>query len=93
VTVDEAGQPCLTPDQVREAVARIRADRVGGGVPGDAAFVVGIHGETPGPGPDGAEIVRPWVEAGATWWLELIHGWRGSTDHLFARVAAGPPRG
>jgi 6,7-dimethyl-8-ribityllumazine synthase len=56
-------------------------------------FAVGIHGETPGPGEDGAAIVRPWAEAGATWWLESIHGWRGSTEELFARVAAGPPRG
>lgn len=92
VTVDQEGQPCLTPDQVREAVARIRARRAVEGASG-VEFVVGIHGETPGPGREGAEIVRPWAEAGATWWLELLHGWRGSTDELFARVAAGPPRG
>jgi alkanesulfonate monooxygenase SsuD/methylene tetrahydromethanopterin reductase-like flavin-dependent oxidoreductase (luciferase family) len=93
VTVDDEGRPCLTPDGLREALASIRADRAAARIVPDAPFAVGIHGETPGPGADGAGIVRPWREAGATWWLEMVHGWRGSTDDLFARVAAGPPRG
>jgi hypothetical protein len=29
--------------------------------------------------------------AGATWWLESIHGKRGSLDEMMARVEAGPP--
>ena len=93
VTLDDEGRPCLTPDEVRAALLDIRAVRAEAGVEPDAPFTVGIHGETPGPGEDGAAIVRPWAEAGATWWLEMLHGWRGSTDDLFARVAAGPPRG
>ena len=93
VTVDEEGRPNMTPDDVRAALAFIRAEREVAGIAGAVPFVVGIHGETPGPGADGAAIVRPWAEAGATWWLESIHGWRGSTEELFARVAAGPPRG
>jgi probable F420-dependent oxidoreductase len=92
VTQDEEGRPCLTPDDVRAALAEIRADRAGAGDAADAPFTVGIHGETPGPGADGAAIVRPWADAGATWWLEMLHGWRGSTAELFARVEAGPPR-
>lgn len=93
VTVDDEGRPNLTPADVRDALAQIRDLRIADGIPPIAPFDVGIHGETPGPGPDGAAIVRPWLDAGATWWLESIHGWRGSTDDLFARVAAGPPRG
>ncbi len=93
VTVDDEGRPCLTPDDVRAALAEIRAERAAAGLSPDAPFTVGIHGETPGPGEEGAAIVRPWAEAGATWWLEMLHGWRGSTEDLFARVAAGPPRG
>jgi alkanesulfonate monooxygenase SsuD/methylene tetrahydromethanopterin reductase-like flavin-dependent oxidoreductase (luciferase family) len=93
VTVDDEGRPCLTPGELRVALAEIRADRAAAGVAAGAPFVVGIHGETPGPGAAGAAVVRPWAEAGATWWLEMLHGWRGSTGDLFARVAAGPPRG
>jgi alkanesulfonate monooxygenase SsuD/methylene tetrahydromethanopterin reductase-like flavin-dependent oxidoreductase (luciferase family) len=93
VTVDDDGRPALVPDDVRDALDGIRADRAAAGIPAQAPFDVGIHGETPGPGADAAAIVRPWREAGATWWLEMLHGWRGSTEDLFGRVAAGPPRG
>jgi alkanesulfonate monooxygenase SsuD/methylene tetrahydromethanopterin reductase-like flavin-dependent oxidoreductase (luciferase family) len=93
VPVDDEGRPTMTPDDLRESIALIRAERASAGVPPDAPFVVGIHGDTPGPGADGAAIVRPWAEAGVNWWLEMVHGWRGTTEDLFARVAAGPPRG
>ncbi len=92
VTQDDNGEPCLTPDDLRAALVEIRAERAAIGHAPDAPFVVGIHGETPCPGDDGAAVVRPWVEAGATWWLEMLHGWRGTTDDLVARVSAGPPR-
>jgi alkanesulfonate monooxygenase SsuD/methylene tetrahydromethanopterin reductase-like flavin-dependent oxidoreductase (luciferase family) len=36
-----------------------------------------------------AEIVRPYIEAGATWWVEEV--W-GSDDKVRARVRQGPPR-
>ena len=78
VTVDDEGRPCLTPDDVRAALAEIRAERAAAGVAPDARFVVGIHGETPGPGEDGAAIVRPGPTPAPTWWLEMLHGWRGS---------------
>jgi alkanesulfonate monooxygenase SsuD/methylene tetrahydromethanopterin reductase-like flavin-dependent oxidoreductase (luciferase family) len=92
VTVDDEGRPNMTPDDVRASLAYIRAERAAAGVAAGTPFAVGIHGETPGPGEAGAAIVRPWADAGATWWLESINGWRGSTEDLFARVAAGPPR-
>jgi alkanesulfonate monooxygenase SsuD/methylene tetrahydromethanopterin reductase-like flavin-dependent oxidoreductase (luciferase family) len=87
--IDQQGNPELTPDELRERVASIRAVREEAGL-GDAEFVVGWHGETPSP--DAGELVRPWLDAGATWWLEGIHGFRGSTAELEARIAAGPPR-
>jgi alkanesulfonate monooxygenase SsuD/methylene tetrahydromethanopterin reductase-like flavin-dependent oxidoreductase (luciferase family) len=93
VTVDDEGRPCLTPDGLREALTLIETERQAAGVEPGTPFAVGIHGETPGLGPEGAAIVAPWQEAGATWWLEMVHGWRGTTEELFARVAAGPPRG
>lgn len=93
VVTDEEGKPTLRPDELRDALAGIREARAAEGIAASAPFDVGIHGETPGPGPEGEAIVAPWAEAGATWWLEMVHGWRGTTDEVVARVEAGPPRG
>jgi len=41
----------------------------------------------------GAAIVAPYVEAGATWWVESIHGYRGPFDEMRARIRQGPPGG
>jgi probable F420-dependent oxidoreductase len=92
VVTDEQGRPHLTPDDLRVATAEIAAIRSSAGIAADEPFDYGIHGETPGPGDEGAAIVRPWADAGATWWLEMLHGYRGSTADLVARVEAGPPR-
>lgn len=91
VATDEQGQPVLTPDDLRAAAAEIAGLRAVAGIAADVPFDYGIHGETPGPGPEGQAIVRPWADAGATWWLEMIHGYRGATADLVARVEAGPP--
>ncbi len=89
---DEAGRPTMTPDDLARGVGEIRAERSAAGIAVNEPFAVAMHGETPGPGDEAATIVRPWAAAGATWWIETLHGYRGSTDDLFARVAAGPPR-
>jgi alkanesulfonate monooxygenase SsuD/methylene tetrahydromethanopterin reductase-like flavin-dependent oxidoreductase (luciferase family) len=49
------------------------------------------QGSTP-PAPARAdEVVRPWAEAGATWWIDA--DWEGSTvESVRRRIAAGPPR-
>lgn len=36
-------------------------------------------------------MFRAYAEAGATWWLEHLHGRRGAYEELLARVEAGPP--
>jgi alkanesulfonate monooxygenase SsuD/methylene tetrahydromethanopterin reductase-like flavin-dependent oxidoreductase (luciferase family) len=88
---DEQGTPTMTPAELTVHLAAIRDARRAAGIPAGTPFEVGVHGETP-PDPDAAgEVVRPWADAGATWWLESLHGYRGSTDELVARVAAGPP--
>ena len=87
--IDQEGNPELTPDEVRAHVTAIAGLRAGAGL-ADAPFAIGWHGETPSP--DAGELVTPWADAGATWWLESIHGFRGSTADIEARVAAGPPR-
>jgi alkanesulfonate monooxygenase SsuD/methylene tetrahydromethanopterin reductase-like flavin-dependent oxidoreductase (luciferase family) len=58
--------------------------------PRDRPFDIVAQGSTP-PDAAAAEIVRPWRNAGATWWLDA--NWEGSTvESVRARIAAGPPR-
>lgn len=42
--------------------------------------------------PNERMLVAEYAAAGATWWLESLHGMRGTTEELFARVAAGGAR-
>ncbi|HEX5204973.1 LLM class flavin-dependent oxidoreductase [Paractinoplanes rhizophilus] len=54
------------------------------------------EGETPTDDPArGAELVRPWSEAGCTWWMEtrweLPHHSPDRMAEIRARIAAGPP--
>ena len=38
------------------------------------------------------ELPARYALAGATWWLESLYGFRGSSDEMISRVEAGPPR-
>lgn len=38
------------------------------------------------------DVVRPFAEAGVTWWMEGINEWAGSMDELRERIQGGPPR-
>jgi hypothetical protein len=71
-----------TPGQIAEMVAAIYSRRVT-----DAPFEVAVDGYTE---PDD-RLPRVYEEAGATWWLESIHGMRGGIEEMMARVRAGPP--
>jgi hypothetical protein len=57
----------------------------------DTPFDIVVEGETPGDDPAGtAAIIRPFAEAGATWWLEA--NWTApSLDPIRARLQQGPP--
>jgi alkanesulfonate monooxygenase SsuD/methylene tetrahydromethanopterin reductase-like flavin-dependent oxidoreductase (luciferase family) len=65
----------------------------------EGPFDVISMGVTP-PGVDPAEVIGPYAEAGATWWLELVTPWRLGQDGsgewpmeaLRAIILAGPPR-
>jgi luciferase-like monooxygenase len=78
----------LVPDDVRAMVTWL--DEHGGRRPG---FDVVMDGETPPDGPAAAAIVRPWAEAGCTWWLDAR--WtvpEQDRDRVVReRLAAGPP--
>ncbi len=54
-------------------------------------FDICVEGKTTGLEPDQAhEVVRPWSEAGATWWVEST--WEIDKASLPDRIRQGPPR-
>lgn len=72
-----------TPQQLADQLAVIRQQRSS-----DAPFDVTMDGCT-----SAADVglVREFADAGVTWWLEPLHGLRGSMEEMLARVEAGPP--
>ena len=77
----------LSADDLREILDYISRHRTNTG-----PFEVVVGGSTPSDAEEGAEKVRPWMEAGATWWSEDINGWRGPLDEMRERIRQGPPR-
>ena len=81
----------MTPADIREMKSFIMQHRTL-----TAPFDIVIEGETPGDdAARGSTIVQPYVEAGATWWLESV--WRtpeanGGLEGMRTRVKQGPPR-
>jgi hypothetical protein len=71
------------PERIAEMVERIRRHRTAA-TPLDVA----VDGYTE---PGNTGLPRAYEEAGATWWLESIHGMRGDLEDMMARVRAGPP--
>ena len=87
-------QRTYTPEIAAEAMTWIRAERERIGL-GDRPFDVVQEGTTTGDDRSAdAAVVRPWADAGVTWWLEA--DWRVPAERVAeyarARIAAGPPR-
>jgi alkanesulfonate monooxygenase SsuD/methylene tetrahydromethanopterin reductase-like flavin-dependent oxidoreductase (luciferase family) len=83
----------LTPAVMREAVDWIGRYRAEHGIPGE--YQVVTENTTPADDPAAAAAtVRPWRDAGATWYLEA--NWSVSPEQARAasirRLEAGPPR-
>ena len=74
-----------SPDDIAGAVAVIQAYRVN-----RELFEVALDGYSQHH--DGS-VVRAYRDAGVTWWLEILHGERGSSQELLGRVREGPPGG
>ncbi len=81
----------MTPTDVREMKAWIDAQRQA-----STPFDIVLEGHIPGDDPGkAAAIVRPYAEAGATWWIEAI--WQlfykhpGELGPLEERIRQGPP--
>lgn len=81
----------LTTEDVRDIRAYASANRKE-----TTPFDIVVEGLTPGDRPDEATAqVRPWAEAGATWWIEAM--WNTpekayTTEDVLRRIEQGPPR-
>ncbi len=78
----------MTPADIAAMKALIDADC------GDTTpFDIVSEGETPGDDRErAAAIVRPFADAGATWWMETRWLGNNTPDALRARLRQGPPR-
>ena len=77
----------VTPDDIREMAAYV-AERRNQSTP----FDIVMEGETPGDDPaQAAAIVRPFAEAGATWWNESRWGAMSDVALVRTRIQQGPP--
>ncbi len=81
---DEQGDMIIPPADIAAAIAAIAALRP---ADDDARFDVAITGVSAGPGDP---VATAYAQAGATWWLEHVHGRRGSHASMLARIGAGP---
>ena len=91
VVGDDGQSRELTPDDLRAMRDYVAANRTE-----TTPFDIVMEGETPGDDPArAAAIVRPWADAGATWWIEALWNEPRDAAGLSAvrrRAAQGPPR-
>ena len=75
----------VTPADVREMKAYIIANR-----DSDAPFDIIAEGKTSGLSSNQMrDKVQPWIDAGATWWIEGM--WEYQPEDVAARLRQGPP--
>jgi len=78
------------PGELREITGYIR-EHLGT----DSPYDIIVEGETPGDNPNRArKILQPWIQAGATWWLEAMWNAPRNEDGLQLvrrRLEQGPP--
>lgn len=57
----------------------------------ESPFDIIMEGRTPGDNPQAAaKIIRPYVQAGITWWIETMWD-EPNLDHVLERIRLGPP--
>jgi alkanesulfonate monooxygenase SsuD/methylene tetrahydromethanopterin reductase-like flavin-dependent oxidoreductase (luciferase family) len=77
----------VTPEDIREMKDYVEENRGAG-----TAFDIVWEGQTPGDDPGrAASMVRPFAEAGATWWIESPWLPPNEPEDLRRRMEAGPP--
>jgi alkanesulfonate monooxygenase SsuD/methylene tetrahydromethanopterin reductase-like flavin-dependent oxidoreductase (luciferase family) len=78
----------VTPDDLRAMKAYIEERRTA-----TTPFDIVYEGRTPGDDPaQAAETVRPYAEAGATWWMEAMWTEPNTPADVRKRIQQGPPR-
>ena len=83
-----ATEPGVKPDDIRAMREYVEENREAAG-----DYDIVWEGMTPGDDPArAAETVRPYAEAGATWWIESMWTPPNEPDDLRRRIEAGPPR-
>ena len=90
----DGGDRELTPDLLRDGIGWLRERRAAAGLSMDGYDIV-AEGTTPADPAAAAEIVRPWADAGATWWIDA--DWSDMEPGrvraaALERLRAGPPR-
>ncbi len=78
----------ITPEDIREMKSYIDDQRTA-----TTPFDIIWEGRTSGENLEqAAAIVRPWADAGATWWMEAMWSVPNGPDDVRARIKQGPPR-
>jgi alkanesulfonate monooxygenase SsuD/methylene tetrahydromethanopterin reductase-like flavin-dependent oxidoreductase (luciferase family) len=77
----------VTPEDIRAMKEYVEENRSQ-----DTPFDIVWEGQTPGDDPGrAAQVVRPFAEAGVTWWIESMWSPPNEPDDLRARIRQGPP--
>ncbi|HEU4782271.1 MAG TPA: LLM class flavin-dependent oxidoreductase [Ktedonobacterales bacterium] len=79
-----SGEP-LTPTDLHEALTYLQSQRQE-----TTSFDVAFAGETEAA--TAADVIEPYAQAGATWWLEGIWVERGAVEQMRERIRYGPPK-
>jgi len=86
----ETGARQALPDEIRQIAAYIRANQSS-----EEPYDIVVDGQTPGADPAHTlEIITPWAEAGATWWIESLWDAPRTSEGLLTvqqRIELGPP--
>ena len=76
----------IPPESIAEMVEYVARHRTS-----FEPFDVAVPGYTGISGTGDADVVATYEKAGATWWIENIHGFRGEFAAIRARIREGPP--
>ncbi|MFX0094927.1 MAG: LLM class flavin-dependent oxidoreductase [Candidatus Hodarchaeota archaeon] len=87
VPVSAAWPKRLTSQDAKDIVVYIKKYRTT-----SDPFDICIGGETPSDSIEAAKIIKPFINAGITWWTEDVNDMRGSLNEMRERIKAGPPK-
>jgi alkanesulfonate monooxygenase SsuD/methylene tetrahydromethanopterin reductase-like flavin-dependent oxidoreductase (luciferase family) len=80
---NEYGEMIRSPERIAEEIAYLRDHR-----DRDEPVTVAMTGVS---ATDDSDLFDAYTHAGVDWWLESIHGMRGSVEEMVGRIKAGPP--